>query len=80
MFFKIITGTTGLLTAPIPARMGSGVVTPVNGTNTILYLINTCEITFMICELLKIICETRNIACDIFNTTLLSTHAILNAH
>ena len=27
MFFKIITGTTGLLTAPIPARMGSGVVT-----------------------------------------------------
>ena len=27
MFFKIITGTTGLLTALIPARMGSGVVT-----------------------------------------------------
>ncbi|KAJ0566869.1 hypothetical protein HanRHA438_Chr06g0267841 [Helianthus annuus] len=29
MFFKIITGTTGLLTALIPARMGSGVVTHV---------------------------------------------------
>ncbi|KAJ0867417.1 hypothetical protein HanRHA438_Chr12g0562961 [Helianthus annuus] len=26
-FSKIITGTTRLLTAPIPARMGSGVVT-----------------------------------------------------
>ncbi|KAJ0940520.1 hypothetical protein HanRHA438_Chr02g0084331 [Helianthus annuus] len=24
MFFKIITGTTGLLTAPIPARWGRG--------------------------------------------------------
>ncbi|KAJ0492489.1 hypothetical protein HanIR_Chr12g0575491 [Helianthus annuus] len=30
MFFKIITGTIGLLTAPIPARIGSGVVTAAN--------------------------------------------------